>query len=757
MFSIDERTSSFKIAAALFVFAVLLYLPSLGSGYVGWDDALILDDSRIRSLAPDNLLSLLSPGAGWSMTYQPVRILAYALVYSVSGTEPVGFLVLNLLLYATTVLLFFFLVRGLLVLHARDLSKSSLLSVPLVAASIFALHPLNVESVSWLQGGKMALMGVFFTGSLLAYVRFRSEDRTLWLVASFILYLFSLASQPGAVAFPLVILAYELAFPPRGGQTGTGKPWIRVAFVGLFFLPMLAAVVQLVFLSTVTQVSQAGSSPTARVFNLPLLWNHYLLKFVLPVNICCRYPFVVPEQTPFVSGTLGFLLLAGLSRFAVRQSGAPRVTAFGLAFAAVALLPTSGLVPTSTLMADRYFFLPGMGLSLVAGILLVRMWNRAALRGPAQRRLVVAAMALVALGFGGINLLRQLDWRSPYSLWGRVLDVYPDHSLAAFNLAEAHQRAGDIVRAAELYSRVTRLNPGYGDAWANLAVLTRARGDSTGALEMLHRAAELRPDRGAIWVNIGISHAGLGEDSLALTAFNRAIELADKWQWQGYYNRSKLFLSLGDKDRALTDIEQTARTWPGRISSEAWLDLGRTLERMGEIRLATELMSLGEGAPSFNAECLRALGNLQLLDNRPDEAVRTLERALRDDPSDYRTLVLLGAAGHQSGDYALSLDYYGRAFRAPGADRARTLDYTALSLAAAGRNVEALDAWRRALDVNSSLPEIWINLGLFHRGLGEEENAVRCISRAIELCGDNPGLEPLRARLNDILNEKNAR
>ncbi len=753
MFRLSDRNKMRLAAVAVFLSPLLLYLPSLGNGYVGWDDGIILEDVSIRSLSPENVLSFFVPRSGGTVTWQPMRSLAFAAVYAISGFNPAGYIVLNILLYSLSVLLCFLVVHRLMLLWPERFTRRQAGQTALISAAIFAFHPLHVEAVSWLQGGKFSLMTVFCLGSCLAWLRFRQNGRIATLAAALGLYLCGLASQPAAVALPLVLLGGEMLLPATGVSKGK-----RIAATGVFFLPMMAVAFQVVFLSTVTHTSSAGAPLSARILMLPLLWSEYLLKFFLPVNLCCRYPLNIPESAPWLRGLTAAGVLAVATWTGLRASGRlARPAGFGLFLAAAALLPTSGLVPTSTLMADRYFFLPSVGLALVAGLAGMSLAGRIEKAGRIYTVIGAVCALTVMSVMGAVNVRRQLDWRDPFSLWQRVMRVYPGHDLAAFNLADAHQRTGDLAAADSLYRLCLKLNPSSGDAYGNLGVVLRTRGDSSGAFMALQRAAQLRPDRGAVWVNLGISYAGFGRDSLALAAFERALNLKDKWEWQARYNRAKLIFSHGQTGQAVAEMENVARNWPGRLNAETWLDLGRTLERAGRGELALELLEKGEQEGKFDSHCWQLLGNLQLMQGQTTEAIASLEKALEMDPRDWRTLVLIGSYWQQSGGFEQAAGFYERALAAPSPDAPRVFNYLALSRAAAGQKQKALDAWRASLSADPSYIEGWINLGLYLRELGREEQARLSLSRALGLCGDRTELTDVRTRLNALLDSTSGR
>ena len=433
------------------------------------------------------------------------------------------------------------------------------------SAALFAVHPVHVETVSWLQGGKVTLMGMFFLLSLLSYFRFRSGGggRYYWFcLASFVA---SLLSQPAAVSLPLVLAGWELAGRPgldsKGADNRTSGVVLRLL---PFFLPALLLAAQLLFFSSVR--IGAGTNVDAplasRLAFLPVVLGKSLLKLLIPVNLCARYPLDVPADINYTAsaGWLIFCFAAGWVLF--RMTGQKAAGLFLLTMFLATSLPTSGLVETSTLMADRYLYLPGMALCLVAG------YGTARLRR-GNLRPVAALLLLTLVSLACVSLARQADWRSRVSLWSRIIEVYPEHALGQFNLADAWSSLGETDKAIKRYYRALEINPQYGDAYANLSTLVLGQGRTALARQLIARAVELRPDRSEVWIKHGLIMASSGDDSLAEASFRRAIEIGDHWAWAGHLNLGMLYAGRGENSRAREEIQ---------LSLEAAKESGRTNE-----------------------------------------------------------------------------------------------------------------------------------------------------------------------------------
>ncbi|HUU29870.1 MAG TPA: tetratricopeptide repeat protein [archaeon] len=750
--SAAKNISGYRLLLLLLLFAVL-YLPSLKNGYVGWDDALIHSNRNIRSLSLENMTRIFIPQPGSTASYQPLRTLANALVFALNGPRPLGYLLFNILLYLVNILLFYKTVRILIEFHGDDRLKVSSHASALVSAAAFGLLPVHVEVVSWIQGGKQTLMAAFFLGSFICYLRFRDsgKEKMFWL--SVALYGAALVSQPGAIAFPLLILGYEALTAGHGNRFR--KEWLLDTGLRIlpFILPAVLLGAQLLFISTVRKYPVAELSFVSSLFTVPLLWGKYLIKLFLPVNICCRYPMTVPGTPPLFAGSAAALALAGLAWAACRAAGEKKLAGLGLIWFAVTLLPTSGLVRTSTLMADRYLYLPSMGFAILPGLIFGNLLAGAGASHfiKARSSLLTALVLAVAAGWALVTVKRELDWRDGVALWSRVVSLYPEHDLATFNLADALQREGKLDEAIKHYQKVIRINPDYGDAYSNLGVCLRLRGEDRKAIGYFERARSLRPDRAEVWINLGISYANVSRDSAAFAAFEKGIDLGGRSAWAGYYNRAKLLLSGGSVEESVADMEKAARYAPQWVTSEAWLDLGRTLERLGRVDLAVELLSLGKGEAAFDASCWRILGNLEILSGNPSAAIETLKVAAARDPEDYQTYVLLGFANQQANFTQDAVKAYRRALAMGGPDREKVLNNLALILAETGKLDQAEKVYLEALAQKPDFIEAWVNLGILYRTKGDLTQARRSLEKALRLCAERQVPDNITEGIKQIL------
>ncbi|MEA2064344.1 MAG: tetratricopeptide repeat protein [Gemmatimonadota bacterium] len=761
---LPEKSNKPRLLLLLLLAAALaLYLPSLENGYVGWDDELILNNELIQSLSPGNLVRLvpLAAGKGEIVTTQPLRTLSHALVYAVSGSRPFGYMAFNILLFLVNAALFFFLVRTLVRAHGSGRLRERADWVALAAAAAFVVHPVNVEVVSWLQGGKMSLMGAFFIGSFILYVRYRLNGGRVFLYwSSVALCWAALGSQPGAVALPLVLASYDFLFhrPAKDRDQG-GKWWGRLALSMLpYLLPGLLVGAYLYFNTSLSQLTGESTPFMARIFTVPLLWLKYLLKFFLPVNLCCRYPMAVPMEAQVLKGLSAGILLAGAGIAAWGATGFSRLGVLALAWFAATALPTAGLVPTSTLMADRYMFLPGQGLflqlALGAGALIPPCGPGSGTKALLRCWLKVLVPALVLVCWSTVTVHRQADWRNAISLWTRVVKIYPGHSLGHFNLADALQQSGNLEQAIDHYSRAIRTNPEYSKAYNNLGVCLRLRGEDLDALGAFEQARRLDPGRGEVWVNLGISYARLGRDSLALAAFDKGAALGRRAGRTVYLNRAGLLLKMGRLKEALADLDTAVSRYPQYITTQGWLNIGDMLARASLVEQAVGLLSRGTRCAGFDAGCRRMLARLQIAAGKPEDALAVLEGAAREGPDSAGIVehtVLVGIASQQAGLLAEAAVAYREALARKKTGRAGLLNNLGHALAGTGDLAGAEEAFIEALAEQPGYIEAGTGLGMLYVRLGRKEEAGRQLAQVIELCGPRQEYRAIAGRARELL------
>ncbi|MBI5239226.1 MAG: tetratricopeptide repeat protein [Elusimicrobia bacterium] len=531
------------LGAALFFLTALAFSGILRSAFV-WDDwAFVVRTLGYRGWDWRHLHWMLTTFT--MSTYAPLGWLSYALDYSLWGLSPFGFHLTNLLLHSFNAVLFFGLAARLLRLAFPQGERRALAAGAFLAALLFAVHPLRVESVSWVSQRRDLLSGLFFLAALRFYVDGRRP-------AAFGAFVLASLSKPSVVPLPAVLLILDF-YPLR--RRWSGRLLLEKA---PFFLIAAADASLAIRAQAVTgnfaSLSQHGLA--ARLAQAVHGLGFYISKTAVPSGLLAHYPLpgALSLWSPMTAwGLLILAAAAGVMRWlGVRGRAAAALWAYYL----VMLSPVLGFLQNGPqLAALRYSYLACLGWALLAGA-------AAAAAPVAWRRWVCAGLALAAAA--GVPLVRAQVrvCRDDVSLWAPVAARHPDSFNANLNLADGLIRAG-APGAAVPYARAA-LRAARGDD--RLAVLCLARalalqGDLEEARRRLAGLLQARPDWSPAHDLLGVVLTRQGRPREALGHFERAAAL-DPRSAQARYNAGVILAGAGRPAEAAGWLEAAARLEP---------------------------------------------------------------------------------------------------------------------------------------------------------------------------------------------------
>jgi hypothetical protein len=324
------------------------------------------------------------------------------------------------------------------------------------AASIFALHPLHVESVAWVAERKDVLSAFWGLLALIGYVRFVRRKKRLDYLLCFSLLAIGLMAKPMLVTWPFLFLLLDWWPLKRYPGVGSGET------VWQTFRELLLEKIPFLLLSAasagVTLAAQQSGQAIRSIEVFPVSWRlanaaisyvGYMAKTLWPARLSFFY--VHPGSGISLWALAGALvLLAAVGVACSRLRGRAPYLLAGYGWFLVTLLPVIGVVQVGgQAMADRYMYLPMVGL-LVMGCWTADGWIGAGKR----RRVVLAATAMVVLAALGVQTHRQTAvWKNSFSLYRHALALDPDNWLAYNNLGVALEKEGRLEEAAAMYRR----------------------------------------------------------------------------------------------------------------------------------------------------------------------------------------------------------------------------------------------------------------------------------------------------------------
>jgi hypothetical protein len=506
----DDRDVTIFHHAGLLVAAIafLVYANALGNGFVWDDDIVIVANSASRSNAL-SLFSGIDAGREFELTpyYRPLTLLSFLIENRLHGLNPFLMHFLNVLLHAANA----FLVYRL----AQKLTGSN--QAAILAGLLFAVHPLNTEAVDFISGGRNTLLACLFV--LSAYLlHSRSVDRQNLAVAGSVLFLAALFSKETALGLLLFIIVLESS-RCRSETSGSklrsfGRLLPYVVFTIVYFIlrgtALSGAGVRLEILPGL------GTRLLDNLYIIP----RYLLTVIWPPLLSPRY--YVPDDLhlvalPLLAAWLG--IICALTWLFTR--GRSRAAFFGLSWLAIFWLPVSGIVPfPSAAMADRYFYVPAIGLWIIAADQAARFLPSNAL----ARKRAYGVVALFLLVLAGMTVLRNIEWRSDVALFSGLVKQYPEQAFGHHNLGCAYlDKVGDLDSAEREFERALELDPFFPRLRTQLGYVRLLKGDYEGALHHYNEAVSQNPFDAEALLNRAMALDKLGRYEEAAVDYRRFL------------------------------------------------------------------------------------------------------------------------------------------------------------------------------------------------------------------------------------------
>jgi tetratricopeptide (TPR) repeat protein len=645
-----DRYATFAIAG-IAVLTLLVYARGIGGDFTNWDDPnLVQENPAIRSLAPGAVIDMFTPRAGES--YQPLRVFSYAIDYKLWGLRPAGYHAMNILLHALAACLLFLALRSALP-KLRTPHKLAP-HAALLGALLWALHPVNVESVAWIASRKYVLLGNF---AFLAWLAF--SDGRRWTAYSATLC--AILSSPFGIALPPLLVLYDYCCSeqrdPRAFVRESWRHHLALLVILAILLPILWWVL-VVGDARGERTAVEGVGLWSTGLTMLRVLVDYARNLILPLWLNAKYVNHIDGLgSPKV--WLGLLGLCGIGWACWRAwKKDDKLPLFMAAWFFIAWAPVSNIVPISTTMADRYLYLPIVGLCAGFALLLGR-W-------PRSGGVSVAIFAILAF-------LRVGVWQNSETLWSDSLAKDESNAVAHCNLGRALEKRQAKQEAIECYLRAIQLDPNEPGIHSNIGHLLNTDGRYHEAIPHLQRALALNADFTPGLINMGNALSEIGRAAEALPYLKKAVAMQDSGANRLSYGTG--LLRAGQHQAAIAEFQAAIQRSPQL--TEAHNNVGV------------------------------ALINLK----RHDEAIPWFESALAVDPGYVVAVHNIANAHHAMGRHQQAVAQYQKALQLdPG--YAPALGAMATALQAMGRVPEAIALCRQAVDRQPGSAELWFQLAL---------------------------------------------
>lgn len=532
-----------KLILCLLLVAVTLavYNPVVHNGFVNYDDdRYVTDNPHLRDGIGWKTIS-------WAFTsldqanWHPLTWLSHALDYRIFHFSPAGHHYTSVLLHAANTLLLFLILQWFTGYTGRSL----------IVAALFAVHPVNVESVAWVAERKNVLCVFFFLLAVAAYGWYLRRPGIGRHALVTILFAMGLMSKPMAITLPLVLLLLDY-WPFRrmrfagmvdrqieasvasneGVAYGDARFSVETRPIGKLFLEKTPLLLLSVASATITMIAQraggalltsAAHAPLLRLENVVVCYVLYIEKAIWPSHLAVLYPY--PHALPvWKAGASAIFLLS--ATWAVLKYRARRPYLFvGWLWYLLTMFPMIGLVQVGNqAMADRYAYLPFIGLFILT-VWTIAEW--AARRQVSTKALTVAGVAIV-LALAAVTRIQIGYWHDDLSLWSHALAVTKNNYVAENNFAHALIKEGRPDEAIVHFRAASDLEPDDPVSELNLGIYAQEHGDWQQAVVRYDLVLQLATDadlRATAYANLGTVYFALHDFDRAQRNFDAATQL----------------------------------------------------------------------------------------------------------------------------------------------------------------------------------------------------------------------------------------
>jgi Flp pilus assembly protein TadD len=575
--SLENRRAGIFCLLCILAVTAITFSPVLKGGFVSWDDNVyVTENPLVKEVSPEGVGKIFTTFV--SGNYHPLTFLSYSWEFHFFGLDPRAYHATNLALHLLNTALVFWL---LLILSGG-------LPAAVAGTLLFALHPMRVEAVAWVTGRKDLLGAAFFLGALIAWLRTRRGQGGRGHLSALLLFLLALFSKATTVVLPLVMLLCDFL----EGRADRRAVREKMPF---FALALLFGVIALFARESYQGVLlERSDSFTDIVFmGTYRLVLPYLCGFLAPTaGLFPLYPVLEAGGNLLSSRFLLLLAVIGsLGAAVVFSTRFTRKAAFGTLFFLVALVPSLTVVVVGY-SADRFVYLPSVGLSYLAGEFFLWLWKKRPGRFGRARVFLLLLLVTVSAALAFASWSRCAVWRSSITLWTHAVASYPDTPGSAANRAHAFHYRGlayreegeagralaDLNRAIELYSGKAEFFTGRGQLHAEFGGLDAAMADFSQALQIDPRSVEAYNER-------GILHTGSGSYGRAVSDFTRALEIEPE-NAMIHLNLGIVLLDRREYGDAASHFTEVLRLDPA--SAAAFYGRAGALAGQGEYRLAWE-------------------------------------------------------------------------------------------------------------------------------------------------------------------------
>ncbi len=518
------------ISVIFILLAVFIsYSPTLKNNFVYLDDDThLLENSSIRGLDIAHIKQIFTTTV--DRVYAPLTFLSFAIEYKFIKYKPFIYHLDNLILHlGTTACVFYFALQlGLPLLAA------------FIAALLFGIHPMHVESVAWVTERKDVLYAFFYMLSVCFYLKYLSRREIATYTLTIIFGILSILAKPMALSLPLILLVCD---------------WFKKrAFDKSMILDKIPHFFYIVSIAWITY-SLNARVPGENIHSSVIIWIwtavFYIHKFFFPLTLVPMYalPQPISLSNPHYFGAIGLFALLIILLFIFRRE---RWVGFAALFYFLSMffLFRYDNIVDKNIVADRFIYLPCLGICFLIGFWFDQLFKKENLRVILSIIAILVVMLLSAKTFAQTQL-----WKDSIPFWNHELKHYPDNATGYGNRGEAYRDNGQYDLALADFNKAIASDPKYAQGYNSRGQLYAMRGNIDAALQDFLKVIDLNPRFDEAYNNIGIIYSIKKDKEKALSYFKQAIEI-DPTNVEAHYNLGDFYYAQGQFEQAFEHFQK---------------------------------------------------------------------------------------------------------------------------------------------------------------------------------------------------------
>lgn len=564
--------------SVLLIFTFIIYTPSFDNEYVKWDDDwMVYENPDVVNFSGASMAHAFSEF--YNGQYSPVCTLSLAVQYAIGEGKPLTFHLFGILYHLLNIVLVFWLIQ--LFFKNRFMAFT--------VATLFAVHSLQVESVTWISAQKVILYTIFFLASCISYINYVKEKKVLFYILSMIFFALSFLAKEQAVTLAVTLVAIDFIM-----QRKLLDKKVILEKIPFFIMAIIMGIVTIYSSRTGEFFTDENKKPfVEQIAYSSYALVQYILQMIFPFRMSAFHPYPNEGSGGFSNTLLLYfipvILLVYLFFKSIKKN--PAIT-FGILFFMLNIALVLQIMPLRDFItADRYVYIPAIGFFLIIA------WyaNHIIQKNKKYQTAVISVLAVWAMILSVVSYQRVNVWQDSLTLFNDVVTKYPESSIgwnnrglalsnldrnkdaiedykkairynptSVFcynNIGISYKQTGNYEMAFKSFDAAIQMRPEFAQAYFNRADAKSEVKDFTGAIADYEKFLQLKPNYPKAYVSMGITKAKAGDFQAALVDLNKAVQLQPN-NFDTYLNRGVIHLNLKNYSEAVEDFNATLKYRP---------------------------------------------------------------------------------------------------------------------------------------------------------------------------------------------------